>query len=290
MIKLFTKLLTASAITFAALCTFACSLNLAGTAEETNQSANLPSPPEESSSGSEDSPIPDEPSSSSLTNQNSQISSSSTTEAPNNMDPIKPSSSSRTDGNGEAGSPDIGYIDYAQTLDTYLKKYGITDITFDEHVIAYNKTFVSCDATKSTCVESPNLDNFKTIGLHKASTTAELNSLSAIFPATAKAMGGTLHEVDECPLYVLNINDTSPTAHVLTEISKDTIKIVNISDQCDYEARPFEMHVGFLFAYCGELSENFQIATTFMHLDSSRCINFDYNESINKKLSKLQIN
>ena len=44
-------------------------------------------------------------------------------------------------------------------------------------------------------------------------------------------MGG-LHEIDGCPLYVLNIKDTSPVVHVLTKISKDTISITDVSDNC----------------------------------------------------------
>lgn len=95
-------------------------------------------------------------------------------------------------------------------------------------------------------------------------------------------MGG-LHEIDGCPLYVLNIKDTSPVVHVLTKISKDTISITDVSDNCSYEARPFDMHVGFLFAYCGELSENPHVTITYSNKDSLKCGEIGYDEYFTKK-------
>jgi len=89
---------------------------------------------------------------------------------------------------------------------------------------------------------------------------------------------------DGCPLYVLNINDTSPVVHVLTKISKDTIAITDVHDNCDYERRPFDMHVGFLFEYCDELSESPKIEQTFLLKETWNCSDIDYDEYINKKL------
>ena len=105
-------------------------------------------------------------------------------------------------------------------------------------------------------------------------------------------MGGMLYEKDGvvsrtqggCQLYVLNVYDTSPVIHVLTEISKDTIKITDVHDNCNYEPRPFDMHVGFLFEYCGELSESPKIDITFKLNESMKCGTVDYDEYINKKL------
>jgi hypothetical protein len=71
---------------------------------------------------------------------------------------------------------------------------------------------------------------------------------------------------------------------VLTKISKDTIAITEVHDNCNYEPRPFDMHVGFLFEYCGELSENPKIELTFLVKGTWNCRNIDYDEYINKKL------
>ena len=284
MTKLFKKFLTTNAAALAVLCSFACSDRIAGTAEEPNQSANRP-PLDEGSSSSEEITTPPETITSSSSNKEaSSTSRYSSSEGSREDHPTTPpsSSSNSTDGGpggGPIGNPDISP---SRTLNDYLLKYNITEIAFDQNVIAYNKTFVSCDETNSTCSESPEIASLRTAGLHKANTQEDYNNLSNLFPITAKAMGG-LHEIDGCPLYVLNIKDTSPVVHVLTKISKDTISIADVSDNCSYEARPFDMHVGFLFAYCGELSKNPHVTITYSRKDSLRCGEIGYDEYFTKK-------
>jgi hypothetical protein len=98
-------------------------------------------------------------------------------------------------------------------------------------------------------------------------------------------MGGTLASSDGCPLYVLNINETSPAVHVLTKISKDTLTVATFFDNCDYERRPFDMYVGFLFSYCGELSEKPEIVmTSELNEAMTSCGSVDYKEYISKKI------
>ena len=76
-----------------------------------------------------------------------------------------------------------------------------------------------------------------------------------------------------------NISDTSPAIHILTNITKDTITIVNISDECAYEPRPFDMNVGFLFTYCDELSENPEVVTTQVFDDKMECGTIEYSKN-----------
>ena len=296
MTKLFNKFLTVSVATFSAFSLSACSDKIAGTAEEPNQFANR----DESSSSSISETENGHPTilSSSATQPApaTSISSSSQPEregyTPIMIDPIPSSSSSNsTTGNdGSAGGfPSIGNPDAVPTytLDSYLMHYGITEVAFAENVLAYNVTFKSCEASQKTCFESPSIAKIKTIGLHKI-TQDDVNDLHSLFPITTQAISSSLHmqdgfvsrTQDGCPLYVLNINDTSPAVHVLTKISNETIAITEVHDNCDYEARPFDIHVGFLFEYCGELSESPKIDLTFLVKETWNCRNIDYGEVI----------
>ncbi|WP_406539411.1 hypothetical protein [Fibrobacter sp.] len=297
MTKLFNKFLTISVAAFSALSLSACSDKIAGTAEEPNQIAQGT----ESSSSAESS-------NSSVPSPTINISSSSESERdsfdPITINPTPSSSSKSTSGNG--GSPSFGNPDChcpsdskcycgsdgapAYTLDDYLKNYNITDVSYDENVLAFNKTYDGQleDVYNSAKV---NTSQLRSIGLHKI-TRENLGGLGALFLKASVHMGGMLYEKDGvvsrtqggCQLYVLNVYDTSPVIHVLTEISKDTIKITDVHDNCDYEPYPFEMHVGFLFEYCGELSESPKIDITFKLNESMKCGTVDYDEYINKKL------
>ncbi len=318
MTKLFNKFLTISVAAFSALSLSACSDKIAGTAEEPNQfaygtqSSSSTDRSIESDSGKSIETPNDYPiitSSATSPTPSVQISSSSRSEEdgyiPIHTDPA-PSSSS-TGGSGGAGSPSfgnpencycpIGYtchcgptVEPASTLDDYLKKYNITEVTYDDNVLAFNKTYDGQleDVYNSAKV---NTSQLRSIGLHKI-TRENLGGLGALFLRASVNMGGMLYEKDGvvsrtqggCQLYVLNIYDTSPVIHVLTEISKDTIKITDVHDNCVYEPRPFDMHVGFLFEYCGELSESPKIDITFKLNESMKCGTVDYDEYISKKL------
>ena len=297
MTKLFNKFLTISVAAFSALSLSACSDKIAGNAEEPNQIAQGT----ESSSSAESS-------NSSVPSPTINISSSSESERdcfdPITINPTPSSSSKSTSGNG--GSPSFGNPDChcpsdskcycgsdgapAYTLDDYLKNYNITDVSYDENVLAFNKTYDGQleDVYNSAKV---NTSQLRSIGLHKI-TRENLGGLGALFLRASVNMGGMLYEKDGvvsrtqggCQLYVLNVYDTSPVIHVLTEISKDTIKITDVHDNCDYEPYPFEMHVGFLFEYCGELSESPKIDITFKLNESMKCGTVDYDEYINKNL------
>ncbi|MBR6942074.1 MAG: hypothetical protein IKH55_03180 [Fibrobacter sp.] len=169
--------------------------------------------------------------------------------------------------------------DSIQTLEAFLEKYDITDYSFDKNVLAYNETSGYCDALQNTCFEAPGIGEFRTLGLHRFEAN-DITALTTIFPHAAAAMN---NKIEGCPLYVLNISDTSPAIHILTNITKDTITIVNISDECAYEPRPFDMNVGFLFTYCDELSENPEVVTTQVFDDKMECGTIEYAEYISEK-------
>ena len=299
MINLLKNFSTVSTTAIAVFCAFACSDKIAGTAEEPNQfaygtsssqdngaSANMPP----SSSSARDIDGHSNYSSSGKSGANGNISSSNST-------PIGPASSSSgysvviggNGGNGGAGySGNFGNSDISPTLDDLLKKYNITEATFDKNVLAYNKTFRSCYQSTGNCADKIITAELRTIGLHKF-TPENVTGIALLFPNFAQTVGtvsgtdnGITIDDNNCPLYVLNIHDTSPAIHVLTQITKDTIYIADFSDKCDYEPRPFEMHVGYLIAYCGELSEKPAIEITFKQLDTAGCSDVTYEEYIKK--------
>ena len=304
MTNLFKKFSTVSTTAIAVFCAFACSDKIAGTAEEPNQfaygssssqddeySANMP--PSSSSANNLDGHSTPSGASSSNSNTAIPITSSS-------RDPIVIGGNGNPGHNGGFGNSEICYTSDGEkmlcgpsgsdtpTLDDLLKKYNITDATFDNNVLAYNKTFQSCYESTGNCSDIQAIADLRTIGLHKF-TKENVTGIAYLFTNYAKTVYtiyGTDNEItigeNGCPLYVLNIHDTSPTIHVLTNITKDTIAITDFSDKCDYEPRPFEMHVGYLIAYCGELSENPAIKQTFKQLDTADCSDVTYEEYIKK--------
>lgn len=285
MIKLFKKLSMICTTTLVAFCEFACTADnpyYAGTAEEPNQfSLNEPSSSQseligtESSSSQKTEPSPhnNPESSSSFVFAPSKPSSSSSGDLiPYSYDtghsPIPTSSSNRAGisssargngGGGHAGSDTTS----TSTLDDYLRKYApsvttviggaASDYAFDSNVLAYNVVYESCDLTKDTCSKSNEVPEYQTVGLHKIATE-NIGNVSAIFSKTAKLMGGSLKSSEGCSLYLLNMDESSPAVHVITEITKDSIFVVNIMDGCDYEKMPFDRYVGFLFEFCEEFS------------------------------------
>ena len=297
MINLFKKFQTACITAIAVLCSFACSDKIAGTAEEPNQFAygtESSSSTENLITSSESTPAPiDLSSSSSNRNENS------TPDIPSQKNS---SSSTLIGGNGGAGHSGTCYSSDGQqhlcgnsdpdlpTLDDLLKKYNITEASFDNNVRAYNKTFQSCYESTGNCNDKQNIADLRTLGLHKF-TNENISGLAYLFLETSKVMGGKVYgtddkvsfQIDGCPLYVLNIHDTSPAIHVLTKITKDTIYITDFYDKCDYEPRPFDMHVGYLIEYCGELSENLKIEIAFKQLDTADCSDISYEEYIRKE-------
>ena len=285
MTKLFNKFLTVSVAAFSALSLSACSDKIAGTAEEPNQIANGDGSSSSSISETKNGHPTILSSSDTQPAPTTSPSSSSQPEregyTPIQIDPTPSSSSNKSSSGNDSSSggfPSFGTPDTDQinTLDNYLNYYGITEVAFAENVLAYNVTFKSCDTSQETCFESPSIAKIKTIGLHKI-TQDDINDLHSLFPKATSMMSITQ---DGCPLYVLNINDTSPAVHVLTKISNETIAITEVHDNCDYEKRPFDMYVGFLFEYCGELSESPKIDLTFLVKETWNCRNIDYGEVI----------
>ena len=296
MTKLFNKFLTVSVAAFSALSLSACSDKIAGTAEEPNQIANGDGSSSSSISENENGHPTILSSSDTQPAPTTSPSSSSQQEregyTPIKIDPTPSSSSNKSSSGNDScsgGFPSFGTPDTDQinTLDNYLNYYGITEVAFAENVLGYNVTFKSCDASQETCFESPSIAKLRELGLHKI-TQEDVNDLHSLFPITTQAISRSLHMQDGfvsrtqngCPLYVLNINDTSPAVHVLTKISNEAIAITEVHDNCDYEKRPFDMYVGFLFEYCGELSESPQIDLTFLVKETWNCRNIDYGEVI----------
>ena len=293
MIKLFTKNFSYSFSAMVAFCAIACTSdnpNFVGTAEEPNQFAYGNG--ESSSTNIESSTsIADSSKEQNLYLPNSSSSKRSQHMSSSRNPQPKSASSVPASSNASVPSPHEGNFGHAgadpfreQTLDYYLQRYKVPGETFDENVLAYNVTYKSCDLSQNSCNEVPDLPPFASNGLHKITDDNLANAIS-IYSITSKFMGGTLASSDGCPLYVLNINETSPAVHILTKITKDTLTVATFYDNCDYERRPFDMYVGFLFSYCGELSEKPEIViTSTLNEAMTPCGSVDYKEYISKKI------
>ena len=238
---------------------------------------------------------------------NNPVSSSARTDAPSpryssaddNMgySPIPTSSSNRAAAASSSSTRDGGggghfNIDTTLTssLDDYLKIYNAnktnngnseSKLSFDRNVLAYNVIYESCDITKDTCSKHNEAPIFLTGGLHKI-TSKELDAANDIYPITAKRLGGTLKSSEGCSLYMLILDETSPTVHVITQITKDSISLTNVYDNCDYERMPFDRYVGFLFEFCEELSESTKIVTTDIRDSTMKCGGAPYKEYVRK--------
>ncbi|MBR2090497.1 MAG: hypothetical protein IJ905_09080 [Fibrobacter sp.] len=198
------------------------------------------------------------------------------------------SSSSFRGGNGGGGHFNS---DTTSTLDDYLENNlpspttaiggAARKYTFDSNVLAYNLIYESCDLTKDTCSKPNEVPVYQTVGLHKIDAK-DLADVSTIFPITAKRLGGTLKSSEGCSLYMLNLNETTPAVHVITQITKDSILLTNIFDNCDYERMPFDRYVGFLFEFCEELSESTKIVTTDIRDSTMKCGGAPYKEYVRK--------
>ena len=204
------------------------------------------------------------------------------------------SSSSFRGGNGGGGhfnSDTTNTLDETSTLDDYLENNlpspttaiggAARKYTFDSNVLAYNLIYESCDLTKDTCSKPNEVPVYQTVGLHKIEAK-DLGDVSTIFPASANRLGGTLKASEGCSLYLLNIEESTPAVHVITEITKDSISLTNIFDNCDYERMPFDRYVGFLFEFCEELSDSTKIVTTEIHNADKQCGGGPYKEYVRK--------
>ena len=320
MIKLLKNFSITCTAAFVAFCVFACaSDHLAGTAEEPNQFAHNDSSSsselnnlDESSSSQDSTGLhPFTPSSSSQDTEpsphNNPVSSSARTDAPSpryssaddNMgySPIPASSSNRVAGASSSsfrgGNGGGGHFnsDTTSTLDDYLEKNlpspttaiggAARKYTFDSNVLAYNLIYESCDLTKDTCSKPNEVPVYQTVGLHKIDAK-DLADVSTIFPITARRLGGSLKSSEGCSLYLLNIEESTPAVHVITEITKDSISLTNIFDNCDYERMPFDRYVGFLFEFCEELSDSTKIVTTEIRNAAMKCGDGSYKEYVRK--------
>lgn len=176
-----------------------------------------------------------------------------------------------------------GHVD-ENLLSVYVKKTGINGISFDGAVYGINKTYQSCDLSTSTCSENEPIEEYRRVGLHKVALE-KIEDIAEIFPMTYAALPIDQIKIsytDECALYVLNVSDTSPVWRVLTSISTDSIVVKEIYDKCDYEARPFKVHVGFLFSYCRELGSSTKIVQEGVPNGDANCSDVSYEEYYKK--------
>ena len=293
MIKLFNKLYISSILALVSFFAFACSESdpggLTGTAAEPHQTAhsgnaNGNMPPQSSDSETESSSSTEAPIDNPDIGGSEKANSSGSQEGNSPIHVIgDDSSSSQTVPAPRSSSSDFGGVGAVDNnfLSIYASKAGITGVTFDKDVFGFNKTYASCaPSITGPCIEEDEKTaEFRTLGLHKI-TEDDFDYVEPIFPKTTRRYERQLKNASAsgCPIYILNIEYTSPAWHILTSITSEAITVENIFDNCEYEKLPFDIHVGFLFTYCGELTDQTQIITNHTSNGSNNCNTMDYEE------------
>lgn len=146
------------------------------------------------------------------------------------------------------------------TLDAFIKQYGVTDVKFDENVLAYNLVYEKrCGLASDDCVDAPTVyEQFHRPGLFQ---NVDPSVIVELFPKAANFIAGIPGNEASCPFHLLNVSReladgyVSPDAgFVLSEITSQTLTVTVLkTNTCedDYKERVF----GILFRSC-DLSEN----------------------------------
>lgn len=248
---------------------------IAGTSEEGNEFAyRESSSSEETSSNSNDPEVVLSSSSEKSSSSSKDVSknSSSSCERLNNSSsdsnlPAEISSSSEDDGR----MPDIpkssssrGAINEGtarpNTLDYYLDLYNLESDAFDNGVLS-----TKFDYSQSAHSENPNTPpmatEFDSPWPHKI-VKQNVDMLNEYFPTAVKIHSKIITAIknetldENCGLYSFNVyGDDLSAAFIIAEISKDTIKVLDVpADKC--EAILGNEMSRFLFYYCGELDSH----------------------------------
>ena len=227
---------------------------IAGTAEETNELAEI-----ESSSS-----IDDE-----LPTSSSTIQSSSSTKV-----------SSSSSSNGQTAP--VEELD-KNSLGYYLQQYGITDAAFDSNVFASTITYSeNTSAAPQSSSDSHNdgdsrpgtaaATEFDGQGFHPF-VKQNIAALEYYFPEAYEKFPELIDDIkndnvqEGCGLYMLNIYaDSRYAGYVLAEIKSDAVTVLDIkADACQTGARAD--YARFLVSYCGDLDRNPEVVHKVVEAD-----------------------
>jgi len=225
---------------------------IAGTSEETNEFAYQESSNSEDVSSSDSNEPEIVPSSSSVVSSSSvrgpkEISSSSK----EGMPPPTTQRSSSSEGTVNEGSAK------PNTLDYYLELYNLESDSFDNGVLSMKNDY-NVNVRTDNPNTPPMATEFDTPWPHKI-VKQNVDLLKEYFPTAEKIHSKIITAIknetldENCGLYSFNVfGDGLSAAFIVAEISKDTIKVLDVpAGKC--EAISAKAMSRFLFYYCGEL-------------------------------------
>lgn len=271
------------------------STKVTGTSEETNElaielSSSTTIPEEESSSSvkvsssSAKSSSSVAASSSSIaksSNDNQEKSSSSSrpgdTTAKSCSSQQIPSSSSTIVSSSSAKMPNSSATDASparpNTLEKYIKQFGIDSLQFDNTVMASTTLETKAPGSSDTSDTNPPSifdTEFGHVGLHPF-VKANIAALDDLFPEAAKEYADLVTAIkngnNECGLYLLNIyGEQQNIGHIAIDIQPDSITVLDIvANKCKQTTNG--QLVGFLFSYCGEMERYPKLARIPIEVD-----------------------
>ena len=284
------------------------STKVTGTSEETNElaielSSSATIPEEESSSSvkvsssSAKSSSSVAASSSSIaksSNDNQEKSSSSSrpgdTTAKSCSSQQIPSSSSTIVSSSSAKMPNSSATDASparpNTLEKYIKQFGIDSLQFDNTVMASTTLETKTPGSSDTSDTNPPSifdTEFGHVGLHPF-VKANIAALDDLFPEAAKEYADLVTAIkngnNECGLYLLNIyGEQQNIGHIAIDIQPDSITVLDIVANNCKETTNGRL-IGFLFSYCGEMNRYPELTRIPVEIDipSNKCPSIKQNK------------
>ncbi|MBR6317950.1 MAG: hypothetical protein IKR75_05945 [Fibrobacter sp.] len=283
------------------------STKVTGTSEETNElaielSSSATIPEEESSSSvkvsssSAKSSSSVAPSSSSVAESSSDKQEKSSSSSKGNTSTKScssqqiPSSSSTIVSSSSAKMPNSSATDASparpNTLEKYIKQFGIDSLQFDNTVMASTTLETKAPGSSDTSDTNPPSifdTEFGHVGLHPF-VKANIAALDDLFPEAAKEYADLVTAIkngnNECGLYLLNIyGEQQNIGHIAIDIQPDSITILDIVANNCKETTNGRL-IGFLFSYCGEMNRYPELTRIPVEIDipSNKCPSIKQNK------------
>lgn len=283
------------------------STKVTGTSEETNElaielSSSATIPEEESSSSvkvsssSAKSSSSVAPSSSSVAESSSDKQEKSSSSSKGNTSTKScssqqiPSSSSTIVSSSSAKMPNSSATDASparpNTLEKYIKQFGIDSLQFDNTVMASTTLETKAPGSSDTSDTNPPSifdTEFGHVGLHPF-VKANIAALDDLFPEAAKEYADLVTAIkngnNECGLYLLNIyGEQQNIGHIAIDIQPDSITVLDIVANNCKETTNGQL-IGFLFSYCGEMNRYPELTRIPVEIDipSNKCPSIKQNK------------
>lgn len=159
------------------------------------------------------------------------------------------------------------------TLEKYIKQFGIDSLQFDNTVMASTTLETKAPGSSDTSDTNPPSifdTEFGHVGLHPF-VKANIAALDDLFPEAAKEYADLVTAIkngnNECGLYLLNIyGEQQNIGHIAIDIQPDSITVLDIvANKCKQTTNG--QLVGFLFSYCGEMERYPKLARIPIEVD-----------------------